>query len=203
MPPVGFDTWFPKDCPTVFVVRNVAPFNKTIKIFNYPIPNGKERDLMCINYVSEADIRHALLKGELMIKLRTQEAIVTASNIDLLQFDDCQKAFLKSVGILEGLEIASVPATIPFAFKQDVPLAGALDNSNRIFKTPDKFIDGEFANNDFHILVKHNGRSLVEGIDFFIAESGGPGTGFDTIILNFTPKPRSILVADYVIQISI
>lgn len=201
MPPVGFDTWFPKDCPTVFVVRNIAPNNKTIKIFNYPIPNGKERDLMMINYVSEADIRHALLKGELHIKLKFQEAIVTASNIDLLQFDDCQKSFLKNAGILEGLEIAAVPAIIPFAFKQGVKLIGAQDNSNRIFSTPDKFIDGVYSNNTFHILIRHNGRVLVQGDDYFLAESSGPGTGFNTVILTFSPKPRSVLVADYVVQV--
>jgi hypothetical protein len=143
------------------------------------------------------------LKGELHIKLKFQEAIVVASNIDLLQFDDCQKSFLKAAGILEGLEISGIPSVINFAFKQDVSLFGALDNSNRIFKTPDKFIDGPFANNDFHILIRHNGRVLVQGIDFFIAESAGTGTGFDTVILNFTPKPRSILAADYVVQIAV
>lgn len=201
MPAVGFETWFPKQCPTVFVVKNIAPEGKRIKIFTFPIANGKERDLMTIDFVSEADIRHSLLKGELMTKLRAKEAIVTQSNINLLQFDECQKAFLQSIGIMDGLEIAGVPAILPFAFKQGVALLGVKDNSNRIFTTPDKFLNGSFGNNDFRILLKHNGRDLVEGIDYFVAESGGPGTGYDTIALCFSPKPRSVLVADYVVEI--
>lgn len=201
MPAVGFETWFPKQCPTEFVVKNIAPDGKRIKIFTWPIGNGKERDLMDIDFVSEADIRHSLLKGELMTKLRAKEAIVTRSNINLLQFDECQKAFLQSVGIMEGLEVAAVPAEIPFAFKQGIMLLGVKDNVNRVFTTPDKFINGSFGNNDFRILIKHNGRDLVEGIDYFVAESGGPGTGYDTIVLCFSPKPRSVLVADYVVAV--
>lgn len=200
MPAVGFETWWPKKCPTVFIVRNIAPDGKRIKIFHYPIKNGLERDLMDIPFVSEADIRHSLLKGELLTKLRAGEAEVTSSNIDLLQFDDCQKAFLQSVGIMEGLEIAAPPAYIPYVFKQGVHLLGVKNNQNRIFTTPDKFINGSFGNNNFRILIKHNGRDLVETIDYYVSESGGGGTGFDVIILNFSPKPRSVLVADYVIE---
>lgn len=199
MPAVGFETWFPKKCPTEFVVKNIAPGGKRIRIFTFPIANGMERDLLEIDFVSEADIRHSLLKGELMTKLRSGEAIVTRSNIDLLQFDECQKAFLQSVGIMEGLEVTSVPTVLPFAFKQGVKLLGAKDNTNRVFSTPEKFINGTFGNNDFRILVKHNGRDLVEGTDYLVAESGGAGTGYDTIVLFFSPKPRSVLVADYVI----
>ena len=201
MPGVGFETWFPKRCPTVFVVKNTAGEGKRIKIFHYPIANGLERDLMTIPYVSEADIRHSLLKGELMTKLRSGEAIVTASNIDLLQFDGCQKSFLQSVGILDGLEIAAVPAVLPFAFKQGVLLLGAKDDVNRVFSTPEAFLNGVFGNNTFKILIKHNGRDLVEGADYFVAESGGLGSGYDTVVLTFAPKPRSILIADYVVEV--
>lgn len=199
MPAVGFETWFPKKCPTVFVVKNIAPEGKRIKIFTFPIGNGKERDLMDIDFVSEADIRHSLLKGELMTKLRAKEAIVTKSNIDLLQFDECQKAFLESVGIMEGLEVAG-SGDIPYLFRQGVMLIGVQDGSNRVFTTPEKFIEGTLGNNEFRILIKHNGRDLVKDIDYTLSESGGVGTGFDTIILNFSPKKRSVLRADYVIE---
>lgn len=201
MPAVGFETWFPKQCPTVFVVKNIAPEGKRIKIFTFPIANGMERDLMSIDFVSEADIRHSLLKGELLTKLRSKEAIVTQSNINLLQFDDCQKAFLQSVGIMDGLEVAGVPAVLPFAFKQGVSLIGTLDGSNRVFTTPENFLNGTFGNNVFRILIKHNGRDLVEGIDYFVSESGGAGTGYDTIVLCFSPTVDSILVADYVVEV--
>ena len=39
-----FHTWFPKAPSTCFVVKNIAPFGKRIKIFNYPIVNGGTRD---------------------------------------------------------------------------------------------------------------------------------------------------------------
>jgi hypothetical protein len=102
---------------------------------------------------------------------------------------------------MDGLEIAAVPTEIPFAFKQGIMLLGVKDNVNRVFTTPEKFINGSFGNNNFRILIKHNGRDLVESIDYFVTESGGSGTGYDTIILSFSPKPRSVLVADYVVEI--
>jgi len=102
---VGYDNVWPKICPTVFIVRNIAPGNKTVRVFGYPIRNGQVRDLMAIPYVSEADIRHALLKGNLRIKFEHEEIIVVSSNIDLLQFDECHKDFLESIGITIGLDI--------------------------------------------------------------------------------------------------
>jgi len=199
---VGFHTIFPKICPTVFKVRNTAPGNKRIRIFNYPIGNGKVRDLLAIPFVSEADIRHELLKGNLRIKLETREATVVESNIDLLQFDDCQRAFLESVGVTDGLEVT---ADIPYLFRQEIELVGDKNNSNRIFTVPvgDKFIQGTLGNNEFRILVKHNGRDLVEGIDYIVSESGGSGTGYDTVVFtSFVPESEEddVIVADYVIS---
>lgn len=201
MPAVGFETWYPKKCQTVFIVKNIAPDGKRIKIFTFPINNGLERDLLSIPFVSEADIRHSLLKGELLTKLRSGEAIVTQSNIDLLQFDDCHKAFLRSVGIRNGLEIDSVPAILPFDFKQGIELIGIKDDNNRIFTTPETFINGIFGNNTFKILIRHNGRVLVDSIDYIVAEGGGTGTGFNTVIFtNTIPSADSELIADYVTE---
>lgn len=201
MPGVGFETWFPKQCPTVFVVKNIASENKRIKIFNVPIANGLERDLLAIPWVSEADIRHSLLKGELLIKLKSQEAIVTASNIDLVQFDECQKEFLRSVGITEGLDGGGGISQIPFIFKQGERLTGIQDGINRIFYTSEKFINGTFGNNEFKIMIKHNGRVLNEGIDYVVAESGGTNSGFDMIIFKATvPEAYSVVVVDYVVE---
>ena len=73
MPAVGFETWYQKQCPTVFRVKNIAKDGKRIRIFKYPIKNGTARDLMEIPYVSEADIRHSLLKGELFMKIICKE----------------------------------------------------------------------------------------------------------------------------------
>jgi len=196
-----FYTFFPKSCDTKFVVKNIAPMGKRIRIFNYPIVNGGERDLMTIPEISEATIRHSLLKGELVNKLRAQEIVVVDSNIDLLQFDPCHKAFLESVGVSDGLEAGGGIAEIPFVFKQSVELIGVKDNINRTFVTPDKFINGSFGNNEFRILIRHNGRVLVPGCDFTLIESGGAGTGYDTInFISFTPKPTSEIYADYVTE---
>ncbi len=197
-----FYTFYPKDCDTKFVVKNIAPFGKRIRIFNYPIVNGGERDLMTIPEISEATIRHSLLKGELVNKLRAQEIIVIDSNIDLLQFDPCHKRFLESVGVKDGLEVEGTGGIteIPFLFKQSVELIGPKNNINRTFTTPDKFINGSFGNNEFRILLRHNGRVLIPH-EFSLSESGGAGTGFDTItIVTFTPKPTSELYADYVTE---
>lgn len=89
---------------------------------------------------------------------------------------------------------------MPFIFKQQIELIGTKNSINRIFTTVDKFINGLYGNNVFKISIKHNGRDLVEGIDYMVAESGGVGTGYDTVILNFVPKARSVLVADYVLM---
>jgi len=105
----GYDTFFVKKSTTKFVVMNTAGQGKRIRIFQYPILNGETRDLLAIPGVSEADLRHALLKGNLRIKLETGEARVVESNIDLLQFDitgpDSQLLFLQSVGVVDGLQV--------------------------------------------------------------------------------------------------
>lgn len=205
MTQVGFSTFVPKMVDTVFIVQNVTldtPQEKTVKVFAFPIHAGQTRDLLAIPQVSEADIRHSLLKGELKTKFICGELRVTRSNIDLLQFDNEQKEFLESVGITEGLEVMGV-GDIPFVFKQEQELVGIKNSINRVFTVPapDKFIEGSFGANEFHVLIRHNGRELVQGIDFTISESGGASTGFDTInFVSFIPKARSTLVADYVVE---
>lgn len=85
--------------------------------------------------------------------------------------------------------------------KTGIYLIGTLDGTNRIFRTPDKFVHA----NGLSIDVFHNGRRLVEtptadarSGEFFCTESGGAGTGFDTInLLTFIPVVRSVLVSDY------
>lgn len=202
---VGFDTWWEKSqsC-TVFVIKNIAEPRKCVRIFNYPIGPGKERDILAIPFVSEADIRHSLLKGELKVSIQSEEIIVIQSNIDLLQFDDCQKNFLISAGIIDGLEVSGGSSQLPVIFKQSMQLIGALDGVNRIFtvQPPDKFINGMLFNNEFKIIITHNGKKLEEGIDYMVSESGGSGTGYDTVIfISFSPSNRSRLLADYVVKV--
>ena len=100
--------YFPlKNPSTRFIVKNIAPGNKRIRIFQYPILNGETRDLLSIPGISEADLRHSLLKGQLLQKLRSKEIIVVDSDIDLLQFNDDQKLFLQQSGITKGLEVTA------------------------------------------------------------------------------------------------
>lgn len=201
MPAVGFDTFFSKRVDTVFIVRNITkgtPQEKTIHLFTYPIPPGRERDLLAIPFVSEADIRHSLLKGELLIKAECGEITIVRSNIDLLQFDSEQLNFLTNLGVIEGTQVSGTGTDLQFVFKQQVSLIGVQDNSNRVFTTPDKFINGSLGNNEFRIMIRHNGRVLVEVDDYTVSESMGAGTGFDTITFTFSPKSTDVLVADYV-----
>jgi hypothetical protein len=48
-------------------------------------------------------------------------------------------------------------------------------------------------------VVSYNGQRLVEGLgnDYVASESGGVGTGYDTITLEFTPRPASNFRVDY------
>ncbi len=214
---VGFDTWFNKSCPTtVFIVKNIAPKGKRIHLFQYPVENQQTRDLLSIPGVSEADIRHALLKGALKTKIVNGEVTITQSNIDLLQFDECQYDFLRSAGIIDGLAVEGTGGStdgysFPVVFRQAVALSGTYDESNRIFIIPnsEKFVNGNINVNgtslshSFKILIRHNGKGLIEGVDYVVAESV-TGMGFDTVVFtSFAPKTidYGTLVADYVVSI--
>lgn len=207
---------------THFRVKNTCTDRKkTIMIFHYPINWGTERDLLQIPGVQESDIRASLLKGELRHKFLCGDIELVSSNIDLLQFSDKQRAWLYSYGFYEGVAIGCdelddtayacidgyisahhPPGSLNYAWREKIALIGMKDGTNRIFYTPDKFINGSYFTNIFHITVEHNGKELYENIDFTIAESSGPGTGYDTInIYSFTPNSHSILFATYAIKV--
>jgi hypothetical protein len=203
-------TEFEKNSSTSFVVKNIAPRGKRIQIFRYPIANQQTRDLLAIPYVSEADIRHSLLKGELMIKIKNKEIEVVQSDIDLLQFNNEQKQFLKSAGVVKGLEIGIEQLDPSIALggagnvivRENVMLLGARDGVNRIFMTPEKFITGLYLGSIYSIRIRHNGRGMDPDLDYDISESGGAGTGYDTIFFkSFTPSLFNSILADYTVKI--
>lgn len=187
---------------------------KTINIFHYPINSGGKRDILQIPGVTESDIRASLLKGELRHKFLCGDIALVSSNIDLLQFSDKQRAWLYSFGFTEGVAIGydeldgyvqsiinTGGSSVNYKFVDEVNLIGMKDGINRNFYTADKFLNGIFEGNNFHIHIKHNGKDLYEGIDYKITESGGSGTGFDTIqFISFTPNTHSLLRANYVIH---
>jgi hypothetical protein len=96
-----------------FIVLNTAPQIKTISIFNYPINYLCTRDLIQIPGVSESSIRASLLKGVLREKIRNNDIIVLCSDIDLLQFNAAQLAFLQGAGIVNGLTVSGSGGITP------------------------------------------------------------------------------------------
>lgn len=192
---VGDDTRFPKRSSTKFVVQNVAPNNKRVRVFNFPINNGATRDLLAIPSVSEADICHSLLKGELSIKLDplVRELIIVDSDINLLQFNAEQKAFLQSAGIVDGISITRF--ALKYIYLQDISLVGVQDNVNLIFTIP----SGDFVIIDnYKIIVYLNGVRQEYLSNYLIAESQGVGTGYDTVIfVDDAPDVDDVIVADY------
>jgi len=83
--------------------------------------------------------------------------------------------------------------------KFNVPLLGIKNGANLTFFTPDLYImTGYLA-----IRVYRNGQRLNLGslADFTVGESGGPGTGFDTVtLIGPAPLATETLTADYVMQ---
>ena len=80
--------------------------------------------------------------------------------------------------------------------KVEIPLLGTKNSLNLIFTTPDKFLPTKIA-------LYFNGVRMKQGAgeDYVVSESGGPGTGYDTITLldaALAPKSTEQLFADYV-----
>jgi len=103
------------------------------------------------------------------------------------------------------VSVAQSQPQVPFAAPVRVgeALSGAINGINTVFTTAAKFVHlppGET------IRVYFNGQRLLRGggLDFTVAESGGPGTGYDTLMLGFAPYNLGAphvdsLTADYVV----
>ena len=181
---------------TVFIIKNISNPPKVVNIFQYPTMPGTTRDLLMIPGVSEANIRASLLKGEVNHKLRAKDITIIQSDIDLLQFNMDQKTFLMAAGITQGIDITD--SNLQVLREENIVLIGIIDGVNLIFTTPDIFIqDGH------QIAVYLNGVRQIISQDYMVAESGGPGTGYNTVIFTIPPKPlplpTDIVTADYYI----
>jgi len=80
--------------------------------------------------------------------------------------------------------------------KVEVPLLGVKNHINLVFTTPDEFLPTTIA-------VYFNGQRMRRGAgeDYTVSESGGPGTGYDTITLldaELAPYATEQLFADYI-----
>ncbi len=178
-----------------FVVKNIAINKKILRIFQYPIIYNQTRDLLGIPGVSESDIRASLLKGELLHKILANEIIIINSDIDLLQFNLEQRVFLENAGISIGTRILT--DQLFYIRREDIELNGLVNGINTIFSTNEKFI----YNDNYKIIVYKNGCKQRINDDFYIAESGGIGTGYDTVIFIIPPEnnpvPVDLITADY------
>lgn len=83
-----------------FIVKNNS--RKNIRIFNYGIDPGQQRDLMKIPSISEEDIRVSLLKGRLQFLVSTGQISIVSSDIEIIQFNASQQSFLQNAGISNG-----------------------------------------------------------------------------------------------------
>lgn len=224
---MGMNSFAPflKQCKS-FVVRNITPDReKTIKIFLYPINFGEERDLLQIRGVAEDDIRASLLKGEIRHKFLARDIELVYTDIDLLTWSQCEREFLAYFGFtmenaigtqIQGEQIGDGALNYinmniggggsgegtSYHWREKISLIGMRNGINRTFFTPQKFINGTYYGNVFHIAIEHNGKKLYENIDFTIGESAGPGTGYDIInFISLIPNAHSLLFANYVIKI--
>lgn len=92
----------------------------------------------------------------------------------------------------------SIPAS---DFRWDEPLAGIVDGVNATFTIP-------YSEKAFHSLgglkirpYKNGQRKGVGvGCDVTVTESGGPGTGFDTVVFATPPKVGDTLTVDYIVK---
>ena len=91
----------------------------------------------------------------------------------------------------------SRPVSVPASkHRYEVPLSGLVDGSNTSFTTPELFRQSP---PNFSIAVYYNGQRILLNDDFTVQESGGVGTGYDTVSTLFTPKAGDKIWADYVV----
>lgn len=97
------------------------------------------------------------------------------------------------------LQTASQLFVATARFRTGSGLIGAQNGSNSVFTLPgsDKFTHNlPFLT----IQIYLNGQRLKLLEDYFVSESGGLGTGYDTVTLELSPLPDDVLLADYVSQ---
>lgn len=123
--------------------------------------------------------------GELGIDSQEQFEYLISQIRQILGTDDWKDAVPRSLVDLAVIE------------KCDVELIGAKDGVNVTFTTPDYF-----RADSFKLYV--NGLRQARGLDcdYEIAESGGLGTGYDTVVLDsrLAPYIGESVVADYIVK---
>ena len=118
-------------------------------------------------------------------------------------------AFEEEVGLVLSVNPITFPTTrvakvllqikrIPEVRRTGIALIGLVNNVNQVFTTPDKFVH-EPGNRS--IQVYYNGQRLLETDDYAVSESGGVGTGYDTVTMVVVPRAVGVKIdklwADY------
>jgi len=96
-----------------------------------------------------------------------------------------------------SLQAADARYIATHRFRTGQPLNGVINGTNITFTVPpgDKFTHNlPFLS----IKVFYNGVRLALLDDYMVIESGGFGTGYDTVILEVAPLPGDHILADYV-----
>lgn len=103
---VGFTTNFSKTVGPNFIIKNATAgaATKNIIVFGIKMAPGTTYDLLNIPNVSEADIQHSLLKGELKRRFLTGDIELVSSTLNLVVFDAAYRAYLVSKGFSTGLD---------------------------------------------------------------------------------------------------
>jgi hypothetical protein len=102
-----------KQATVVFKVRNISRIRKTVSIFNVNLKYNNVIDVLGITGVSQNDIENSLLKGQLRRKILAGDIEVVESNIELLQYDENEKQFLESAGIVSGVNGGALDVVTP------------------------------------------------------------------------------------------
>lgn len=87
-------------------------------------------------------------------------------------------------------------------FRWNIDLIGARNGANVTYTTPEDFIQASGTYPNVVIRVYWNGVRLRLGAsnDYTVSESGGAGTGYDTIVMAVAPKADDQLTADYIVD---
>lgn len=95
-----------------------------------------------------------------------------------------------------GCDSGATPGgDVPASLRTNVALLGVVNGVNTVFSTPDTFIHDGVTDEAVYV----RGQRLLHGAgnDYVASESGGVGTGYDTIVLSIPPQAGDNLLIDY------
>lgn len=91
---------------------------------------------------------------------------------------------------------ATRPRSVPRSkYRTGQVLSGPINGVNATFTTGEAFVHDPPR---LSISVYYNGQRLLLADDYAISESGGLGTGYDTVSMPVAPRPGDRVWADYI-----